>query len=99
MTSYTKGPWQSVKVQGAFAIVAPGNNTIAHVRDVYSDEHRTAPHDADLFALAPELVDALRALLTNHTLPEDWRHVPIATVTAHGRARALLARIDGEKVS
>jgi hypothetical protein len=87
MTSYTKGPLKSMKVQGAFAIVAPGNNTIAHVRDVYSDEHRTAPHDANLFALASELADFVYHIATGLT-----------TTGIKFEACVLLAKINGEKV-
>ncbi len=52
--------------------------------------------DARLIAAAPELVEALREVLGWHD-DADNLHKPIEVRAAYMRARALLAKIDGDE--
>ena len=68
-------------------------------------ERQTAPNDkirmaeiwhrAILWAAAPDMLTALKALLAACPLPDDLRHVSDASCAAHDLAAAAIAKAEG----
>ena len=82
MTQHTAGPWR-VAAQGdgtrQLPILRPDGKIIAAIRN----EGRLA--DAHLVGAAPELLEALRNLLTAVTItPSQWDQAAAALVKAEG---------------
>ena len=79
MSAHTPGPWRYDMVKtGAIvhAVAKTIDDVPRYVADVHSHTHdadmRPAEYDARLIAAAPELLDALRALLSCYDEEDGW---------------------------
>lgn len=99
-TKYTPGPWTTYRHSETTVCSASGRTVAAcgGYQDNFSDGgyHRENITNARLIAAAPELVEALREVIGWHD-DADNLHKPIEVRAAYMRARALLAKIDGDQ--
>ena len=98
--SHTPGPWRVARNwRDKLAIVGPTNDRVSTASDrICNLPHRKngeGEANADLIAAAPELLEALEAVLTVEipivTMQEDWHRIkPIVE-----KARAVIAKAKG----
>ena len=100
--AYTPGPWACTKSKprkvtagGVLVCNAAIRNSATAAQNKTGKDLAEAQANARLIAAAPELVEALRECLPYVT--QVWVQTGDAkTAVRHERARALLARIEGE---
>jgi len=104
MSGYTPGPWHAVSIRGSYAwrVTRDPANARGDIATVIAGLGSTSVEaDASLIAAAPELLEALKQILTwadpfmVHALPGG-----IEAAREHAREieaiRALLAKIEGD---
>jgi hypothetical protein len=88
-TKHTPGPWQIEEHETSPCRIRANNNGW-DVADVFSTDHPTGQANAALIAAAPELLEALRAMLEN----PNKLHIN-DVVERHQRALDAIAKAEG----
>lgn len=97
MSKHTKGPWSHRN--GRIFQTDHEVLTIANVARAYDGDY--SPSNGDLLAAAPELLEALEAMLEVHGVTQAYaeKHIeiPQSWVEVSDLARAAIAKAKGEK--
>lgn len=72
MSGHTPGPWMS---QGTMVVAIENADTVICAANYVNKPMDVARANARLIGAAPDLLEAVMALLAaaDHTLPEEWR--------------------------
>jgi hypothetical protein len=91
MSKHTPGPWSVDDPHQIWAESAGEYVAITRVEDWDTIPREQAEANARLIAAAPELLEALKAMLTN------WEEAPAYGSDAAAKARAAIAKATGEQ--
>jgi len=89
MSKHTPGPWRYEEFGPNVIIKATKNPMLSVVHSLYHESREQMEANADLIAAAPELLEALEALV----LDESKEYIPTRLWDA---ARAAIAKAKGE---
>lgn len=93
---HTPGPWACVSGvdRGAFTVYLPSDGMVICSRNQYESKHAEFLANARLIAAAPDLLEALQALVAidDGDSPDLWRYT-----TEFEAAREVIARATGEQ--
>lgn len=97
MNKHTSGPWHAIKYATRTEIVTRRKaqrrwTAIALVYGTHDDDSEQADANAHLIAAAPELLEALQAVLT----PTGWANLECGPNSTHSRALAAIAKATGD---
>jgi len=95
--THTPGPWQNT-FDGSF-VYAPRKKGTDHgqlIAQVTAGEGMNTVENARLIAAAPELLEALEAIMSSHVDPDGLIYLPATGSILSTRARAAIAKARGE---
>ena len=103
MSKHTPGPWMwdcdviknDPLERVRYRVVARGKTV---TQCYYSSSDESAQHDARLIAAAPDLLEALREYRAAILFAQDKQALMSAIKSADDKARAAIAKAEGEKV-